>query len=223
MPKTVLVVEDERGIRKVISDYLLKEGFCVLEAADGNEALAIIEEKEFDLAVLDVMLPFVDGWTLCRRIKETKSIPVLFLTARGAEYDEIMGFEVGADDYIKKPFSPTVLMIRIKKMLEIKTEVKQNDQMIEKDVLKIDKKGMKVWLENKVVELTNKEFQILTYLVENEGCVLSRERILTEVWGYDYIGEDRVVDNHIKKIRKNMGNYAYMIRTVFGVGYIFEI
>lgn len=223
MVQKVLVVEDELGIRQVIKDYLMMEGFEVLEAQNGKEAIGIIEKETFDLAILDVMLPYVDGWTLCRKVKEKSDIPVLFLTARGEEYDELMGFELGADDYIKKPFSPAVLLVRVKRLLGKEQRQMMRNNIIVKDNLEIDKDAMKVKLEGAFIELTHKEYQILTYLAENEGRALSREMILTEVWGYDYVGEDRVVDNHIKKIRKAMGEYAYMVRTVFGVGYIFEV
>ncbi len=223
MAQKVLVVEDELGIRQVIKDYLMMEGFEVLEAQNGKEAIGIIEKEIFDLAILDVMLPYVDGWTLCRKVKEKSDIPVLFLTARGEEYDELMGFELGADEYIHKPFSPAVLLVRVKRLLGKGQRKMVKNNIIVKDNLEIDKDAMKVKLEGVFIELTHKEYQILTYLVENEGKALSREMILTEVWGYDYVGEDRVVDNHIKKIRKALGEYAYMVRTVFGVGYIFEV
>lgn len=223
MAQKILVVEDELGIRQVIKDYLIMEGFEVLEAQNGKEAIDIIEKDKFDLAILDVMLPYVDGWTLCRKVREKSDVPVLFLTARGEEYDELMGFELGADDYIKKPFSPAVLLVRVKRLLGKEQRETLKNNVIVKDNLEIDKDAMKVKLEGVFIELTHKEYQILTYLVENEGKALSREMILTEVWGYDYVGEDRVVDNHIKKIRKAMGEYAYMIRTIFGVGYIFEV
>lgn len=223
MAQKILVVEDELGIRQVIKDYLMMEGFEVLEAQNGKEAIGIIEKEKFDLAILDVMLPYVDGWTLCRKVREKSDVPVLFLTARGEEYDELMGFELGADDYIKKPFSPAILLVRVKRLLGKEQRKTLKNNTIVKDNLEIDKDAMKVKLEGVFIEFTHKEYQILTYLVENEGKALSREMILTEVWGYDYVGEDRVVDNHIKKIRKAMGEYAYMIRTVFGVGYIFEV
>lgn len=223
MAKRILVVEDEEGIRQVIRDYLSQAGFEIIEAQNGKEALECITEQTFDLAILDVMLPYIDGWTLCKRVREKGDIPVLFLTARGEEHDELMGFEVGADDYIKKPFSPAILVVRVKKLLGIQKGTQLEENIIKKDVLEIDKEGFKARVEGGAIELTYKEFQILTYLVENEGRALSRESILSHVWGYDYVGEDRVVDNHIKKIRKALGEYAYMIRTVFGVGYIFEV
>ncbi|MGL4343878.1 MAG: response regulator transcription factor [Cellulosilyticaceae bacterium] len=223
MAQTILVVEDEEGIRRVIRDYLTTHGFDVIEAQNGKEAMTHIEKGGFDLAIFDVMLPYVDGWTLCRRLRQQSAIPVLFLTARGEEYDELMGFEVGADDYIKKPFSPAVLVVRVKKLLGKQDASEQADTKLIKDVLEIDVEALKVQVDGQAIELTHKEFQILAYLAKNEGRALSREMILIEVWGYDYIGDDRVVDNHIKKIRKALGEYAYMIRTVFGVGYIFEV
>lgn len=222
MSSKILVVEDEQAIRMVIKDYLEKAGFSVVAAQNGKEALEIIEEQSFELAILDVMLPYVDGWTLCRRIKQKDSIPVIFLTARAEEDDELMGFELGGDDYIKKPFSPAVLMVRINKLLKQSQVAVNSHEILTKGVLEIDKQRMKVKIEGREIELTNKEFQILLYLVQNEQCVLSREQILSEVWGYEYIGDIRVIDNHIKKIRKALEEYSYMVRTVFGAGYIFE-
>lgn len=224
MPYTIFIAEDEQNIRKVIKDYLEKKDFKIIEAQNGKEALALIEEKNFDLAILDVMLPFVDGWTVCRRIKQKQAVPVIFLTARTEEDDELLGFEVGADDYIKKPFSPAVLLVRINKLLNYQqSTLVSSEEIMIKDMIEIDKVGMKVKVDGKAIELTYKEFQILVYLAENEGRALSREVILNEVWGYDFIGDTRVVDNHIKKLRKALEEYAYVIRTVFGVGYIFEV
>ena len=219
----ILVVEDEQAIRRVIKDYLERANFIVVEAQNGKEALELIESEVFDLAILDVMLPYVDGWTLCRRIKQKSPMPVIFLTARTEEYDEIMGFELGADDYIKKPFSPAVLLMRVNRLLDKQVDNIVPKEVIHKQVLEIDKEAMKVRVEGAEITLTHKEFQILLYLVENEGRVLSRENILNEIWGYDFAGDVRVVDNHIKKIRKALGEYTYMIRTVFGAGYIFEV
>lgn len=223
MNKTIFVVEDEEDIRQIIKDYLLRENYEVIEASNGKEALDKIEKEHFDLAILDVMLPYVDGWTVCRRIKKKYEVPILFLTARGEEDDELMGFDVGADDYVKKPFSGPVLMARVNKLLNKQTITALAETIIKKDVLEIDKEGMKVSVEGEMIELTNKEFQILTLLAENEGKVLTREVLLRQIWGYDYFGDERVVDNHIKKIRKSLGEYAYLIRTVFGQGYIFEV
>ena len=223
MNKTIFVVEDEDDIRQIIKDYLLRENYEVIEASNGKEALDKIEKEHFDLAILDVMLPYVDGWTVCRRIKKKYEVPILFLTARGEEDDELMGFDVGADDYVKKPFSGPVLMARVNKLLNKQTITALAETIIKKDVLEIDKEGMKVSVEGEMIELTNKEFQILTLLAENEGKVLTREVLLRQIWGYDYFGDERVVDNHIKKIRKSLGEYAYLIRTVFGQGYIFEV
>ena len=223
MEANILVVDDEVAIASLVEVYLKNEGFIVHTCHDAAGALACVNNEALDLAILDVMLPYVDGWTLCRKVKEKSDIPVLFLTARGEEYDELMGFELGADDYIKKPFSPAVLLVRVKRLLGKEQRKMVKNNIIVKDNLEIDKDAMKVKLEGVFIELTHKEYQILTYLVENEGKALSREMILTEVWGYDYVGEDRVVDNHIKKIRKALGEYAYMVRTVFGVGYIFEV
>lgn len=223
LAQKILVVEDEEGIRMIVRDYLIKEGFEVIEAKHGKEALELIETEEFDLAILDVMLPYIDGWTICRRIRQKAEVPIIFLTAREEADDELMGFEVGADDYIKKPFNPAVLVVRVKKLLNNYTQVHKVAKTIVKDRLEIDIDAMKVKVEGDFVELTHKEFQILVYLIENEGIVMDRETILNGVWGYDFIGDSRVVDNHIKKIRKALGESAYMIRTVFGVGYTFEV
>lgn len=223
LSQVILVVEDEENIRMIIREYLEKKNFVVIEAQNGKEALEIIEKEAFDLAILDVMLPYVDGWTVCRRIKQKVMKPVIFLTARTEEEDELMGFELGGDDYVKKPFSPAVLLVRINKLLNKQTGYLPGESYITKDGVEIDKERMKVKVDNKSIELTHKEFQILVYLVENEGRVLSREIILNEIWGYDFVGDMRVVDNHIKKIRKALGESAYLIRTVFGIGYIFEV
>lgn len=222
MSMVVLVAEDEKNIRSIIKDYLIKEGIEVIEAQNGQEALKLFEMSRIDLAILDVMMPIVDGWTVCKQIRETSNIPVIFLTARAGEDDELMGFTLKADDYVKKPFSPAVLMMRVKKLLESKTK-EGEQEIIKRGGLEIDKETMKVVVDGNFIELTTKEFQILCYLVENEGVVLSRDRILDYIWGYDFVGDIRVVDTHIKKIRKALGEYAYIIRTIFGAGYKFEI
>lgn len=222
MSKTILVAEDEKNIRSIIRDYLTKEGMEVIEAQNGQVALELFNEKKIDLVILDVMMPIVDGWTVCKQIKEKSDIPVIFLTARAAEEDELRGFTLQADDYVKKPFSPAVLMMRVKKILETKKEEK-NDTSIVRGPLILDKEAMKLSIEGEGIDLTTKEFQILCYLIDNEGIVLSRDKILDYIWGYDFSGDIRVVDTHIKKIRKALGEHAYLIRTIFAAGYKFEI
>lgn len=224
MEKTIFVVEDEADIRKLIKDYLVREGYEVIEAKDGKEATAMVEQITFDLAILDVMLPYVDGWAVCRKIRRMKeTIPILFLTARGEVDDELMGFELGADDYMRKPFSGEVLMARVNRLLNKPSGASTTSNILKKGSIEIDQEAMRVYVDHKLIELTNKEYQILTYLVGHQDKVMTRESLLKEVWGYDYYGDERVVDNHIKKIRKALGEYAYMIRTVFGQGYIFEV
>lgn len=222
MSNVVLVVEDEKNIRSIIKDYLIKEGLEVIEAQNGQDALKLFGEYHFDLIILDVMMPIIDGWTVCKKVREKSNVPIIFLTARAGEEDELMGFTLKADDYVKKPFSPAVLMMRVKKILQSKIG-EADSEIIKRGAMELDKEAMKVRLDGNLVELTTKEFQILCYLVEHEGIVLSRDRILDYIWGYDFVGDIRVVDTHIKKIRKALGEYAYIIRTIFGAGYKFEI
>lgn len=221
--KRILVAEDEKNIRMIIRDYLNKEGYEVVEASNGQMALMLMEKEKIDLAILDVMMPIVDGFTVCEHIKELRDIPIIFLTAKIQEEDEIRGFELRADDYVKKPFSPAVLVMRVKKLLEDSDTHKVSHTTLQYGQVVIDKEMMKVMIEGKEIELTAKEFQIIYYLASYPSVVLSRDKILDEVWGYDYAGDTRAVDTHIKKIRKALGEYAYMIRTVFGAGYKFEV
>lgn len=222
MAKKVLVAEDEKNIRSIIKDYLMAEGIEVVEAQNGQVALKLFEQETYDLVILDVMMPIIDGWTVCKQIRAKSNVPIIFLTARAGEEDELMGFTLKADDYVKKPFSPAVLMMRVKKLINDKRE-EENIEVITRGVLSLDKNAMKVKIEEEYIELTTKEFQILCYLIENEGIVLSRDKILDYIWGYEFAGDIRVVDTHIKKIRKALGEYAYIIRTIFGAGYKFEI
>ncbi|MGL6175067.1 MAG: response regulator transcription factor [Cellulosilyticaceae bacterium] len=222
MAKKVLVAEDEKNIRSIIKDYLMAEGIEVVEAQNGQVALKLFEQETYDLVILDVMMPIIDGWTVCKQIRAKSNVPIIFLTARAGEEDELMGFTLKADDYVKKPFSPAVLMMRVKKLMDDKRE-EENIEIITRGALRLDKNAMKVKIEEEYIELTTKEFQILCYLIENEGIVLSRDKILDYIWGYEFAGDIRVVDTHIKKIRKALGEYAYIIRTIFGAGYKFEI
>lgn len=218
----VLIVDDEFRIRKLLADFLVREGYKVLEAEDGEEALDILFEtgKKVDLVILDVMMPKYDGWFVLERIREYMTIPVVMLTARSDEYDQLKGFKLGADDYVTKPFSPSVLVARINKLLS-KTTKDLTD--INFGVIKIDMASRKVFVAEELVNLTPKEFELLRYFIDNKGIALSRDKILNAVWNYDYFGDLRTVDTHIKQLRAKLGKYAYYISTVRSVGYRLDI
>jgi len=222
MKEKILIIEDEKNIRKIIADYFIAEGYEVVEAKDGKDGLEKFNAETVDLIILDVMMPALDGWTVCRRIRKVSDLPIIMLTARTDEDDELMGFELKADDYVKKPFSPAILVARARLLLS-KKRVADTEERIEKNGLIIDKATRQLYVESIEIELTTKEFDILTYLVEHENRVFSRDQILSAIWGYDFVGDTRIVDNHIKKIRKALGEKSYYIRTVFGVGYKFEV
>jgi len=224
MSYTVLVIEDEYNIRKIVCDYFRAEGFDVIQACNGKEGIERFEDEKIDLIILDIMMPELDGWTVCRRIRKKSDVPIIILTARTEEDDELMGFELKADDYVKKPFSPGILVARAKVLLNrtAGTILEDKDKIIKAGV-EVNKSERKVKVSEKNIELTPKEFEILVYLMEHSEIVFSREKILDSVWGYDYFGDIRVVDNHIKKLRKALGDKSYLIRTVFGVGYKFEV
>ena len=217
----LLIVDDEEKIREVVKEYALLNGYEVAEAEDGLEALSAVEQQPIDLVILDIMMPKLDGYEVCKRIKTSSNIPVIMLSARGEEYDKLFGFEIGVDDYMVKPFSPKELMARVKAVLE---RGKLNNQARYKFAgLEIDVKGRSVKVDNKVANLTPKEIDLLLYMVENQNVALSREKLLTEVWDYDYYGDDRTVDSHIKMLRHNLGPYRDFIVTVRGMGYKFEV
>lgn len=218
--KKILIVEDEKEIRNILKVYLLTAGYEVTEAADGEEAMKIFYEKPFDLVVLDIMLPKKDGWSICREIKEYSSVPVIIITARDNENDEVFGFEIGADDYITKPFSNKVFLARVKTVLKNKTII-NNSNEIEVGKLKINDISHNVSKEGKNLELAPKEYEILMYFIKNKNIALSREKMLTEIWGYGFVGNDRTIDVHIKNLRKKIG--AEYIKTIRSVGYKFEI
>ncbi|WBW96597.1 response regulator transcription factor [Oceanirhabdus sp. W0125-5] len=224
MNNKVLVIEDESGIRKVINDFFKAEGFTVVEACDGQDGIDKFFDGEFNLVILDIMMPKLDGWSVCRRIRKKSNVPIIILTARGDEDDELMGFELNADDYVKKPFSPAILVARAKKLLSKNHDKGDNNQefVVKKD-LKVNKLSREVFINDEKIGLSLKCFDILWYMLINEGIVLTREKILDEIWGMDYFGDTRVVDNHIKKLRKAMNDKSYYIRTVFGVGYKLEV
>ena len=219
----VLIVDDESRIRKLIKDFLVKENFKTLEAADGEESLKVFENNvgKINLVLLDVMMPKLDGWSVLRQIRQSSNVPVIMLTARGEEQDELFGFELGVDEYISKPFSPKLLVARIKAVLN-RTNPKQNS-LKDYDGIKINSEGRTVTVDGKVVDLSLREYELLKYLLDNENVALSREKILNNVWNYDYYGDSRTIDSHIKKIRHKLGKKGKYIKTMRGIGYKFEI
>lgn len=220
---TVLVVDDESRMRKLVKDFLMQKGFNVLEAADGEEALRVFEENQnkLSLILLDVMMPKLDGWSVLRQIRQTSKIPIIMLTARGEEQDELFGFELGVDEYISKPFSPKILVARVEAILN-RTRVNENNV---KDYggITIDTDGRTVKVDGKEIELSLREYELLKYLIDNSGIALSREKILNNVWNYDYYGDSRTIDSHIKKVRHKLGKKGKYIETMRGVGYKFEV
>lgn len=223
----ILVVDDEAKIREVIKEYASFDGFNVSEAVDGMDAINKCKQEKFDLIIMDVMMPRLDGFSAIKEIRKMSNTPVIMLSARGEEYDKLFGFEIGVDDYVTKPFSPKELMARVNAVLSRASKVSsdkegnKNKEYIYED-LKIDMLGRVVYLKNEKLELTPKEYDLLVYLVVNKNIALSREKILNEVWGYDFFGEDRTVDTHIKMLRNSIGKYRKNIVTVRGMGYKFE-
>lgn len=220
----ILVVDDESRMRKLVKDFLVKKKFQVLEAGDGEEAMDIFyREKDIALIILDVMMPKMDGWEVCREIrKDNTKVPIIMLTARGDERDELLGFEIGADEYISKPFSPKILVARVEAILRRSGQDSQEDTISAGGIV-IDKAAHLATVDGKPMELSFKEFELLTYFLENQGIALSREKILNSVWNYDYFGDARTIDTHVKKLRSKMGDKGEYIRTVWGMGYKFEV
>lgn len=219
----ILVVDDESRMRKLVKDFLLKKGFLVLEAENGAEAVDIFfAEKDIALIILDVMMPKMDGWEVCREIRQYSKIPIIMLTARGDEQDELLGFELGVDEYISKPFSPKILVARVEAILR-RSNLTGQEKALEAGGVCVDKAAHQVTLDGKPMELSYKEFELLSYFVENEGIALSREKILNSVWNYDYFGDARTIDTHVKKLRSKMGKKGEYIKTVWGMGYKFEV
>ena len=221
----ILIVDDEPDIITLISRYAEREGYEVVTAEDGSQAIDICRKEDFDLIVMDIMMPDTDGFTACKKIKEFKDIPVIMLSARGTEFDKLFGFEVGVDDYVIKPFSPRELMARIKAVINrSKTDVSENDSgIVNIGGMEIDTFGLTVTVDGTRNELTAKEYALLMFFVNNRGIVLSRDQILNEVWGYDSFGVDRTVDWQIKLLRSKLGSCRDCIKTVRGVGYKFEV
>ena len=219
----ILVVDDESRMRKLVKDFLTKKNFQVLEAGNGEEAMDIFyEEKDIALIILDVMMPKMDGWEVCREIRKNSKVPIIMLTARSDERDELLGFDLGVDEYISKPFSPKILVARVEAILR-RTGQNNPEDVISAGGIVIDKAAHLATVDGKPMELGFKEFELLTYFLENQGIALSREKILNSVWNYDYFGDARTIDTHVKKLRSKMGDKGEYIKTVWGMGYKFEV
>ncbi len=218
----ILVVDDESRMRKLVKDFLVKKDFQVLEAADGEEAIDLFyADKEIALIILDVMMPRMDGWEVCREIRKNSKVPIIMLTARGDERDELLGFELGVDEYISKPFSPKILVARVEAILR-RSGAASAEDVIEAGGIRIDKSAHQVSVDGNTIDLSFKEFELLTFFMENQGIALSREKILNSVWNYDYFGDARTIDTHVKKLRSKIGDKGEYIKTVWGMGYKFE-
>ena len=220
--KRILVVDDEARMRKLVKDFLVKNNMDVVEAADGEEAITIFfQEKNFDLVILDVMMPQMDGWEVLKTIREYSQVPVIMLTAKGEEQDEMQGFAAGADDYVTKPFSPKLLVARIEAILRRNSSA--TSEVMHAGKIELDKSAHSVRVDGKEIDLSYKEFELLAYFIENQGIALSREKILNHVWNYDYFGDARTIDTHVKKLRSKLGDCQNYIHTIWGMGYKFEV
>ena len=218
----ILVVDDEARMRKLVRDFLVRDGYTVAEAADGEEALSVFyDQKDIALIILDVMMPKMDGYEVCEEIRRVSKVPIIMLTAKSDERDELRGFDLGIDEYVTKPFSPKILVARVEAILRRSGAGKAEDTL-ELGGIKIDKSAHEVTIDGKSVELSFKEFELLTYFMENNGIALSREKILNNVWNYDYYGDARTIDTHVKKLRSKLGDKGDLIRTIWGMGYKFE-
>lgn len=219
----ILVVDDESRMRKLVKDFLVKNGYEVVEAADGSEAVELFfDRNDFSLVILDVMMPKRDGWSVCREIRNFSSVPIIMLTAKGDERDELLGFQLGVDEYISKPFSPKILVARVEAILR-RTSQGTEEEVLTAGGIQIDKAAHIVAIDGRSIELSYKEFELLSYFVENRGIALSREKILNSVWNYDYFGDARTIDTHVKKLRSKMGEKGDMIKTIWGMGYKLEV
>lgn len=220
----ILVVDDESRMRKLIKDFLIRSGYEVLEAGDGEQAVDLfMEHKDIALLILDVMMPKMDGWEVCREIRKNSNVPIIMLTAKSSEADELKGFELGVDEYISKPFSPKILVARVEAVLR-RSSAASAEEVIVAGCIEIDQSAHEVKIDGKPVELSYKEFELLTYFAKNQGIALSREKILNNVWNYDYFGDARTIDTHVKKLRSKLGDQgAEYIKTIWGMGYKFEV
>ena len=218
----VLMVDDEARMRKLVKDFLAIKGYRVIEAEDGEQAVDIFfKEKDIGLVILDVMMPKMDGWEVCRTLRRYSQVPIIMLTARSEERDELLGFELGVDEYISKPFSPKILVARIEAILRRGNA--ETGEILESDGIRVDKDAHEASVDGQSVDLSNKEFELLTYFMENQGMALSREKILNNVWNYDYFGDARTIDTHVKKLRSKLGEKGELIKTIWGMGYKFEV
>lgn len=219
----ILVVDDESRMRKLVRDFLERAGYIVMEAENGLEAMEIFyENKDIDLLILDIMMPKMDGWQVCREVRQNSKVPIIMLTARSDERDELQGFELGVDEYISKPFSPKILVARVEAVLR-RSHAIDTAETIDAGGILIDKAAHMVKIGDKTIELSFKEFELLTYFVENQGIALSREKILNNVWNYDYFGDARTIDTHVKKLRSKLEDKGNYIKTIWGMGYKFEV
>ena len=219
----VLVVDDESRMRKLVRDFLVKKDFIVLEAEDGAQAVDIFfSTKDISLIILEVMMPKMDGWQVCREIREVSDVPIIMLTAKSDERDELLGFDLGVDEYISKPFSPKILVARVEAILR-RSNLLNDDSIITAGEITLNKSAHEVTVEGKPVELSFKEFELLNYFMDNQGLALSREKILNSVWNYDYFGDARTIDTHVKKLRSKLGKEGDYIKTIWGMGYKFEV
>ncbi len=218
----VLMVDDEARMRKLVKDFLAIKGYKVIEAEDGEQAVDIFfKEKDIGLVILDVMMPKMDGWEVCRTLRRYSQVPIIMLTARSEEWDELLGFELGVDEYISKPFSPKILVARIEAILRRGNA--GTGEILEAAGIRVDKDAHEASVDGQPVDLSNKEFELLTYFMENQGMALSREKILNNVWNYDYFGDARTIDTHVKKLRSKLGEKGELIKTIWGMGYKFEV
>ncbi|SPF55434.1 Transcriptional regulatory protein SrrA [Candidatus Desulfosporosinus infrequens] len=224
MSKNILLVEDDARMREIVNDYFSKEDFQILEAENGREALELFEAQEVNLVLLDIMIPEVDGWSVCKRLRKVSDVPIIMITSRADEDDKLMGYDLGADDYVTKPFSPRVLVAKAKMLLKrVEGSIGRADGLFNCNGIEINRLSRTVNIGNEIIELAPKEYDLLLYLTENKGIVLSRENILSKVWGYDFYGDLRAVDTHIKKLRNKLGEKSISISTVIGAGYKFEV
>ncbi len=220
----ILVVDDESRMRKLVRDFLVRQDFEVLEAGDGEEALDLFyKDKSIALIILDVMMPKMNGWEVCREVRESSKVPIIMLTAKSDESDELMGFDLGVDEYISKPFSPKILVARVEAILRRTNKLGASSEVKKAGAIELDKTAHEVRIDGKQIELSFKEFELLDYFLDNQGIALSRERILNSVWNYDYFGDARTIDTHVKKLRSKLGEHGDYIKTVWGMGYKFEV
>ncbi|GGE61945.1 response regulator transcription factor [Priestia taiwanensis] len=224
MQRTVLIVEDEAILREIMKDYLVNEGYAVLEAGDGKEALIQFKENEVHLVILDIMLPELDGWSVCRRIRKESNVPIIMLTARADEDDTLLGFELGVDDYVTKPYSPAILLARAKRLIDSRSSspVMRNEDTLTKNGIHVHFPSRTVTVNGENIGLTHTEFEILTYLMRNPGIIITREQLITKIWGYEFVGDERTINSHIRNLRQKLGDKAICIATVVRSGYKFE-